>query len=431
MELQAVISEVTFIICNILSAGYGYLFYRVLLLMLPVKEKLYVRILVYISCVVLARMVIYPNDVFNITLDLLWFSVMVLIAFEGSLPRKFAAVAVLYPLIIALNFLVMDILTFLYFYTGEFFALNIIFDLIDAMVHILFWFVILKFFQKRLMQIGSLFDSPTWLLLGTVCTSSMVSITTCIYFSSEKASYKFWLCALACIVTNISCLYLAEYFANSIKQNMERKNLKIQQDYYRELEQNQLEIRKFRHDMNNHLGVIKSLLVSGSPREAEAYFKEISAQTAGANRVFCKNSIVNAVLNAKYNQIIKADIDCFFHIDLKSTLGIDDISLCSLFANTLDNALEASLKIEPPQNRKISVKARSTENGYFSYEISNTKVNPVCQKKGNYISDKVDSGPHGLGISNIQEIVSQYHGTCDISYTDDSFTVTILIRDAC
>ena len=123
-------------------------------------------------------------------------------------------------------------------------------------------------------------------------------------------------------------------------------------------------------------------------------------------------------------------IDSFFHIDLDKLIGIDAISLCCLFSNTLDNAIEASVKIPDIKERHLSVKARVTENGYFTYEISNAKKNAILEQKGRFKSDKADGGPHGLGLSNVRETVEKYNGTLDISYTEDTFTVTVLIGNA-
>lgn len=78
----------------------------------------------------------------------------------------------------------------------------------------------------------------------------------------------------------------------------------------------------------------------------------------------------------------------------------------------------------------MSVKARVAENGYFTYEIANTKRNAVMEHKGMLISDKEDAASHGLGLSNVREVVEKYNGTMDISYTEDRFTVTVLIEDA-
>ena len=239
-----------------------------------------------------------------------------------------------------------------------------------------------------------------------------------------------WPAAFACFTTNLGCVALAEYFIVSVRQNMERKNLMLQKSYYEELEQNQTAIRKIRHDMNNHLTVIQSLLCSGNHDEAEQYMKGIATQLQVHSRVFCKNSIINAVLNSKYNLAAEHQIDCFFHIEMDKLIGIDAISLCCLFSNTLDNAIEASLKIPNIQERHISVKARITDNSYFTYEITNTKRNRITEQDGRLRSDKEDIAAHGLGLSNVREMVEKYNGTLDISYTEASFTVTVLIRNA-
>ena len=69
-------------------------------------------------------------------------------------------------------------------------------------------------------------------------------------------------------------------------------------------------------------------------------------------------------------------------------MGIDDISLCTIFANTLDNAIEACAKMEKAEDRKLSVRVRYMENGYFSYEIVNSKRNEIYEKRGVYFTDK-------------------------------------------
>ena len=99
-------------------------------------------------------------------------------------------------------------------------------------------------------------------------------------------------------------------------------------------------------------------------------------------RRFCKDSIVNAVLNAKYNAAEDASVDSFFHVDIDEILGIDPISLCTIFSNTLDNAIEACRKIPEREKRRISLKARYTENGYFSCEIVNSKKKCDSKEKG-------------------------------------------------
>ncbi len=423
------ITIIAYLINDILNFTQGFLFYQILCHFASKRNGRLWSVVVFFSCATLSCMIIFPNDLFNVTLDLIWFFALMLLAFQGSIWQKLAAVAVLYPLIISQNFLVMDLLGHMEALFGYSMAADIFCIIADPLLHLLIWYVIYRVFKKRLPQTKKLFDDRIWILLNVICLASLVSITTCIY-CSPRESYKMWPAAFACFATNLGCIALAEYFTISIQQNMERKNLMLQKSYYEELEQNQTEIRRFRHDMNNHLSVIQTLLRSGNQEEAGQYFKEMETRLTARSRVFCKNGIVNAVLNAKYNLASEHHIDTFFHIDLEKLTGIDAISLCSLFSNTLDNAIEACAKIPEESERHISVKARVTENGYFTYEIQNAKRNAVTEQKGRLKSDKDDTENHGLGLSNVQEMVEKYEGTLDISYTEDTFTVTVLIGNA-
>ncbi|HEX3023022.1 MAG TPA: ATP-binding protein, partial [Lachnospiraceae bacterium] len=160
---------------------------------------------------------------------------------------------------------------------------------------------------------------------------------------------------------------------------------------------------------------------------AKDYFSTLYDMFPVSNHSFCKNSILNAVLNLKYNVAVQNGIDCFFHIEINEILSINDVDLCSLFSNTLDNAIEAVLKTDNTSLRRISMKARC-DKGYFSYSIMNSKQNDIKEWNGRIRSDKTEGEEHGFGLLNVQDIVEKYHGTLDITYTHDEFTVLAIIK---
>ncbi|BCN29102.1 hypothetical protein bsdtb5_03970 [Anaeromicropila herbilytica] len=211
-----------------------------------------------------------------------------------------------------------------------------------------------------------------------------------------------------------------------MKTASEVQILKYQQSYYEELDNNQQNIRKLRHDMKNHLNVIHTFLANQETKQASEYLSNLSDEFATDQQMFCQNSIINAILNTKYILAKEHHIKCYFLIDIDNNIGIDSISLCSLIANTLDNALEASMQVPNISKRNISVKARCF-NGFFSYEIKNTRDNTIIKKNGRIQTNKKDSESHGFGLKNIKDIVNRYHGTIEIAYTDEEFCVTTLI----
>lgn len=87
-------------------------------------------------------------------------------------------------------------------------------------------------------------------------------------------------------------------------------------------------------------------------------------------------------------------------------LSIPDHHLCSLVANLLDNAIEASRKIEDP---KIVIEMKMVKD-YLSLTIRN-KMDPSMQDKALTIrTTKADKKQHGLGRQIIDDIVRRYNG---------------------
>lgn len=406
----------------------GFYFLRCLDCCLERRKGKLLFFITWIVCSAIASFVIFPQDATNITGIFLLFLLLNLVLYHGKWIIKLSMILILLPISAALNLLVMDIGGYLFFlYFTEQDALeNTIFSTLFYSIAVIFWIVFYRLFHKNLTEIRNTFTTRAWYMISIICAASFVGIFTCVYFSPDTTWY-IWPCTFACIITNVGSIRLAAYLADGIHADLERKNLQLQKNYYEELEQNQKQIRKFRHDMNNHLSVVGYLLQKGELQKARDYFDKISVYMQTANRKFCKNSVVNAVLNAKYNLMTDAKIDGFFHISIDKLLFIDDVSLCTLFANTLDNAIEACQKIEAPDRRKLELKCRYTENGYFSLELINSKINEIVVQKNQYISDKEDKSAHGIGISSIRDIVEKYEGTLDISYDDTSFKVVILI----
>lgn len=408
----------------------GYCFYRILGSFLETKRFLPLRILTAVLCAVVVTMIIFPNDWFNITVNFPLFFGILLIGFKGKIIVKVSMVLLFFPIIIGINFLQMDMtgrLIISRISNQDSFLANL--SWIMSLVSVLgFWFLFWKLLRRQGERIAGILDKRSWLLLDVICLASLTAVVSSVYFTPRE-TYKVWLCMLACVVTNIGSIRMVFYLADSIRSEMEKKNLKLQKNYYEELETNQREIRKFRHDMNNHFGVAAQLLEEGRDKDAREYFRQLSGQMSSKGRVFCKNSIVNAVLNAGYNKAVSNNIDCFFHIEIDELLFMDDIDICTLFSNTLDNAIEACMQIKDARKRNISVKARCTANGYFSYEIKNFKENNVLEKKGRYRSGKKEEKCHGFGIENVRDVVKRYQGTMEITYTEKEFCVVILISD--
>ena len=226
---------------------------------------------------------------------------------------KLSLTLILLPVSCAVNFLERDIgaRIFFSFFEQENQMANTIISTLTFLSVVLFWILFYRFFGKSFRKIYDTFTDRTWLIIDIVCIASFVSIYSCIYLSPFYDSWIIWPCMLACMTANLGSIRLAAYLADGIFADMERKNLQLQKNYYDELEQNQSQIRKFRHDMNNHLSVVGRLLQEENIPKAKEYFEKMASEIRTANRKFCENSVVNAVLNAKYQKMTEASIDGF------------------------------------------------------------------------------------------------------------------------
>ncbi|MDO4260774.1 MAG: GHKL domain-containing protein [Eubacteriales bacterium] len=412
-------------------------FFRLLACLMKPRRQRLLRLAAVVGYAQVTTVIVIPQDPVNITWMLPVFLVCNWLAFEEGWLIRLSAAMLFYPIVAALNFI-------LHVTTGGVLdrwfpddlagltAKNGAITSLLACAFTLFWLLLWKLFARRLDGIRGTLDVRSWILLDVICAASMAAVFSNIYFSPDK-SYLMIPGMIACIATNIGSMDLAVHLADSIRSELERKNLRFQQDYYEELERNQLQIRRLRHDMNNQLAAVGALLGEKRYPEAEEYFAQMTSRTDRAGgtpggRRFCGQRMVNALLNLKYQEASELGADLFFHVDIDRLLGVDEISLCTIFGNTLDNALEACRKMGPDAERRISVKARYAESGYFSYEIVNTKQNEIREKKGKLLTDKEDAGSHGLGVASVREIVERYQGTMDLSYTEEEFRVVLLIE---
>ncbi|MEE0727471.1 MAG: ATP-binding protein, partial [Clostridium saudiense] len=110
-----------------------------------------------------------------------------------------------------------------------------------------------------------------------------------------------------------------------------------------------------------------------------------------------------------------------------SKLGfIKDIDICAIFANALDNAIEACMKIDNDLEKSIQVKATYI-NGFAIIKFTNTKVNEIKFSDKRIQTSKDNKKIHGIGISSIKYIVGKYNGEVIVNYSENEFILKIMI----
>ncbi len=198
----------------------------------------------------------------------------------------------------------------------------------------------------------------------------------------------------------------------------ENQTLKERTGQYKEIEAEQEQVRKFKHDLLNHFTVIATYLDLGENDKAIEYFKKLGADFSNLTKTYTKNSLINAILNSKYQKAMINGIELRIEANADTSSLEESTDLCTLIANSIDNAIEAK-----PEDNKIDVIL--TEDGSnFLFICSNR----YCGERkigsdGTLMTTKDDKKNHGLGIKNIREAVKRMDGTMEISAENNLFTV--------
>ena len=102
------------------------------------------------------------------------------------------------------------------------------------------------------------------------------------------------------------------------------------------------------------------------------------------------NDIVNAVINTKYKEALKKNIVFIFRINDLSGIMIEDQDIVILLSNLLNNALEASEKLE--EKRLISVKFIQ-EYGDLFLSVKNNYKGTITPLKDGFLTTKKEKKP--------------------------------------
>lgn len=231
------------------------------------------------------------------------------------------------------------------------------------------------------------------------------------------------------LVSELLLYYMVWQMTSEYSSRIQLQLINQQNDYQKQhmkdLNTIVTEYHHLRHDTKNHFACMDRLLSQNKYDALKEYFYNLSKEIyALDNQIETGNEIVNQVINLKYATAHKYQIPMDIQIVLPPHLSIPDHHLCSLVANLLDNAIEASRKIEDP---KIVIEMKMVKD-YLSLTIRN-KMDPSMQDKALTIrTTKADKKQHGLGRQIIDDIVRRYNGISTREIKDGWYIASVMLE---
>ncbi|MDW0092582.1 ATP-binding protein [Clostridioides difficile] len=197
----------------------------------------------------------------------------------------------------------------------------------------------------------------------------------------------------------------------------------MKNEYYKNIESKQLKIELLSHDMKNHISCIEGMYENNI--NIRPYLNNIKNTIRNNNIYHTGNVTLNIILNDKKDLCDKYNINLIALIDFSKCKFINDIDICDIFSNILDNAIEACNKVT--LDYKEIILRGNVINDFYIIKAENTKMNDILIKDSNILTDKIDTLKHGFGIKSIKKSVDKYDGTCVIEHNKNRFTMIISI----
>lgn len=208
-----------------------------------------------------------------------------------------------------------------------------------------------------------------------------------------------------------------------LKNELKLQHQEWELDHYKTIDEMYNKIRALQHDMNNYIAVIQSMLELRQYDELSKFLGELTDEFSEINEyVMTGNKILNVVLNTKRVIAQKKGIAFNLSIEVKK-VELEDVEICSLFGNILDNAIEGCEEVLEP---RIDLEIKDINNG-IKVSCSNTCRREPIHELGKLKSTKACPEKHGIGSENIVNIVKRKNGTYTYDYQDTLFLLQIFL----
>lgn len=217
-----------------------------------------------------------------------------------------------------------------------------------------------------------------------------------------------------------NCVSKAYY--NSVNSILE-KQIVNQIEYYNQTEMLNRDLRRFKHDYTNHILCLKAMINSNQNNEALEYIEKINSEISLSTKTFnTGHKIADAILNEKHR--IHSDVSIKFDGCIPEF--IDNVDLCIVLGNAVDNAIEACEKLN--ETDKIIDMTANYQQSHFIFIIKNPVAKDYTINGSFPETTKSDPLKHGFGLSNIKRIVDKYDGDMSVEADNGIFTLYLVLK---
>lgn len=306
------------------------------------------------------------------------------------------------------------------------------YNLFRVIIFLVLFILLHKFVRKRYIQIQDEQDKG-W---GVFCILPLIA---CLLMYSQYFIYirsgDFSDIFLNCIFLIVMMATIFMVFDYVLRQLHEKYLL---QEQRRILDmQNKAQLEQFEqqreaaeksnrrwHDLRHGTQQLIDLLEDGKVDEAIHYLKEQRGEEQVPKINYCIHPVINSMLCLWAERAKRAGIEMDIQTVIPENLKIEPLELSALFANAIENAYEACLRLSPEMPKFIKIQARYN-NGRLAIGITNSCLPDIPFDHDMPISEKKGGG---IGTRSIAYTVERFEGTKFFEAKDGIFTTRFILN---
>lgn len=283
-------------------------------------------------------------------------------------------------------------------------------------------------FEGSYLSVGVPFYNKDGELLGVlgidIGAKDLVRVSKQVISSN---AFIFGVDILFAVVLLVVVFVLIRWYDVSRKRDL----LETERIYISELEKVMDSIKASRHDFKNHLQVLGGLLDMRMYTELKDYLKQLKVESKALDlSLRIKSPILMVLFQSKWELAHSMNIPLHFETDLHDYSRIESFDLVKIYANLLDNALEATQSYEGEEPKQIRVLCK-TEGSKYVFAVENTALlSPQEQKRffqKGFTTKESAVASRGNGLSIVRQTVEKYQGEISVQYEDDKVMIHIVI----
>jgi len=285
--------------------------------------------------------------------------------------------------------------------------------LLSFLVYLLIY---LRLFKKNDIYLGDIKFKYKFALLIQASIFQMFYDYVFYFFEENHARYGldayavFFISIAGTLYSIFLTLNLAIKNILSDRQSRELQSfMYMQKQQYDYQLQQSVAVRRFKHDLANHIGVVRELINEKKTDEAKEYIDTIwNIQDVFDLKIHTGDSFLDIIVNYYSYLAVKENIEFAVLGKLTEKMPLEMFDITTLMGNILQNAFEAAIKADVPRIRVELVEHKEE----IFIVVSNSVAKTINTKTNFFMTLKKDKQNHGFGLKNIIATVEKYHGEC-------------------